>query len=188
MNLRSAISIRLGPYWSCARRTSAGITHVDDKNLPTMVDVSVKLPTVRTAHARSSILLPPAVSILFDGKSSNAEAFTAKKGPIIATAVLAGVMAAKRTADLIPLCHPIPLEDCKINIQYLPNTMMLQIDCVTKTSSKTGVEMEALVGASSAALCVYDMCKGVSHEICIVETKLISKTGGKRDFQRDSSP
>jgi cyclic pyranopterin phosphate synthase len=181
---RKTIALKFTPYRPCAFRGFGDISHVDDNHLPTMVDVSTKVPTVRTAHARTTILLPLAVDELFSGASMKAEAFSAKKGPIISTAVLAGVMAAKRTSDLIPLCHPVPLEDCKISIQHLPEKSALQIDCIAKTSSKTGVEMEALVGSSTAALCVYDMCKGVSHDICITETKLISKTGGKNDYQR----
>jgi cyclic pyranopterin phosphate synthase len=113
------------------------------------------------------------------------------KGPVFATAIIAGVMAAKKTADLIPFCHPVALEDCKITItpqiqQSATERSQLAIDCVVKTTHKTGVEMEAIVGATSAAMCIYDMLKAVSHDITISEIKLMSKTGGKSDFKRTS--
>ena len=92
-------------------------------------------------------------------------------------------MAAKKTGDLIPLCHPLGLENCEIDI-YFDEKRRVVIDCTAKITAKTGVEMEALVGASLAALTIYDMCKAISHEIEILETKLIAKTGGKHDFQR----
>jgi cyclic pyranopterin phosphate synthase len=113
------------------------------------------------------------------------------KGPVFATAIIAGVMAAKKTADLIPFCHPVALEDCKITItpqiqQSATERSLLTIDCVVKTTHKTGVEMEAIVGATNAAMCIYDMLKAVSHDIVISEIKLMSKTGGKSDFKRTS--
>ena len=108
-----------------------------------------------------------------------------KKGPVFSTAIIAGVMAAKKTSELIPFCHPIPLEDCSINIDISDNDpQQVIIDCSVKTSNKTGVEMEALVGATNAALCVYDMLKAVSHDIQIVNVQLMKKTGGKSDFSR----
>jgi cyclic pyranopterin phosphate synthase len=113
------------------------------------------------------------------------------KGPVFATAIIAGVMAAKKTADLIPFCHPVALEDCKITItpqiqQSATERSLLTIDCAVKTTHKTGVEMEAIVGATNAAMCIYDMLKAVSHDIIISEIKLMSKTGGKSDFKRTS--
>ena len=107
------------------------------------------------------------------------------KGPIFTTATIAGVMGAKRTSELIPLCHPIPLEDCDVAITSQRGGTELRVDCRVATSSKTGVEMEALAGCTVAALCVYDMLKAVSHDIVLAETKLMSKRGGKRPFQRD---
>jgi cyclic pyranopterin phosphate synthase len=111
------------------------------------------------------------------------------KGPVFATAIIAGVMAAKKTAGLIPFCHPVALEDCKITImpqiqQSATERSLLTIDCVVKTTHKTGVEMEAIVGATNAAMCIYDMLKAVSHDIIISDIKLMSKTGGKSDFKR----
>ena len=105
------------------------------------------------------------------------------KGPVFATAVIAGVMAAKKTHELIPFCHPLGLENCKIAIEVSGNDAV--IDCRCKVHHKTGVEMEALTGASVAALTIYDMCKAMSHDIVIGETRLMAKTGGKQDFVRD---
>lgn len=107
-----------------------------------------------------------------------------KKGPVFQTAILAGVMAVKKTSDLIPLCHPLAINKCSVDIEVNDNGDIV-IDCMVKVSGKTGVEMEALTGASVAALTIYDMCKGFSHNIIIKETKLIEKTGGKSDFKRD---
>jgi len=105
-----------------------------------------------------------------------------KKGPVFQTAIIAGVMGAKKTAELIPLCHPIGLEDCQIKISVVKSKVV--IDTVATVKSKTGVEMEALTAASVAALTIYDMCKALSHDIVIEEVKLMSKTGGKSDFKR----
>ena len=104
-----------------------------------------------------------------------------KKGPVFATAIIAGVMAAKKTHELIPFCHPLGLENCKITIDVQGQQAV--IDCRCKVHHKTGVEMEALTGASVAALTVYDMCKAMSHDIVISQTRLMAKTGGKQDFR-----
>jgi len=153
------------------------LSHIDENNRPRIVDVSGKTATKRTAHARCVVSLPESVVAAF----ANGELQT-KKGPVIQTAIIAGVMAAKRTSELIPLCHPIGLEDCQIQIG-MSETGELVIDCVTTVHHKTGVEMEALTGASVAALTVYDMCKAMSHDIVIKETRLISKRGGKSDYE-----
>ncbi len=143
-----------------------------------MVDVSEKQVSHRTATARSIVSLPEEVlTQLMDGDIQT------KKGSVFQTAIIAGIMAAKKTGDLIPLCHPLGLDNCSINIQ-LNEQHEVVIDCTASITAKTGVEMEALVGASIAALTVYDMCKALSHDIVIRETKLIEKTGGKRDFKR----
>jgi cyclic pyranopterin phosphate synthase len=141
-----------------------------------MVDVSGKSVTLRTAHARAYVLLPDSVAELFSGAD-----LQSKKGPVFQTAIIAGITASKKTYELIPMCHPIGLEDCTVDIK-LNDDNRVQIDCFTKVSHKTGVEMEALVGATTAALTVYDMCKGVSHDIVIEETRLIEKRGGKSDY------
>jgi len=153
-------------------------THLDEQHQPKMVDVSEKKISQRTAVAQSIVVLPDEVLQKF----SEGDIQT-KKGSVIQTAIIAGIMAAKKTGELIPLCHPLGLENCKINIQ-LQNENELLIECTASITAKTGVEMEALVGASIAALTVYDMCKALSHNIVIKETKLLQKTGGKNDFSR----
>ncbi|MBT8101047.1 MAG: cyclic pyranopterin monophosphate synthase MoaC, partial [Gammaproteobacteria bacterium] len=105
-----------------------------------------------------------------------------KKGPVFATAIIAGVMAAKKTHELIPFCHPLGLEKCDISIRLDGNKAKVRCRC--KVRHKTGVEMEALTGASVAALTIYDMCKALSHDIVISDTRLLSKSGGKQDFER----
>jgi cyclic pyranopterin monophosphate synthase len=107
-----------------------------------------------------------------------------KKGPVFQTAIIAGVMAAKKTGELIPLCHPVGMENCQIQIQVNERREVV-IECMASVTAKTGVEMEALTGASIAALTVYDMCKAFSHNILIKEIRLMEKTGGKRDFISD---
>lgn len=154
------------------------LSHVDEQNRPTMVDVSGKIATDRTAHARTVIELPGEVLAALKGDD-----IATKKGPVFATAIVAGVMGAKRTHELIPFCHPLGLENCKITIEVVEQWAI--IDCRCTVHHKTGVEMEALTGATIAALTVYDMCKALSHDIVIGETRLISKTGGKRDFSHD---
>ena len=141
-----------------------------------MVDVSSKSATDREAVARTIVHLPDAVSAVIDG-----DEIQSKKGPVFATAIIAGVMAAKKTHELIPFCHPLGLENCHIEMTVDSGDVV--IECRCKVHHKTGVEMEALTGASVAALTVYDMCKALSHDIVIGETRLIAKTGGKQDFQ-----
>ena len=154
------------------------LSHIDDGNRPTMVDVSEKAASRREAHARSIVSLPDAVLAALDG-----DEISSKKGPVFATAIIAGVMAAKKTHELIPFCHPLGLEDCSIEIAVEGDNAV--IDCRCRVTHKTGVEMEALTGASVAALTIYDMCKALSHDIVIGETRLMKKTGGKQDFHRD---
>lgn len=143
-----------------------------------MVDVAEKLVSHRVATARSIVSLPGEVLAHLTNDD-----IKSKKGPVFQTAIIAGIMAAKKTGDLIPLCHPLGLDDCTVIIS-INNDNEVVIDCTASITAKTGVEMEALVGASIAALTIYDMCKAMSHDIVIKETKLISKTGGKRDFKR----
>ncbi|MET3980332.1 cyclic pyranopterin phosphate synthase [Mucilaginibacter sp. UYP25] len=153
-------------------------SHLDKDNNPAMVDVSEKQVTHRTATAQSIVVLPDEVlQLLADGELHS------KKGPVFQTAIIAGIMAAKKTGDLIPLCHPLGMDNCKVIIALSAGNEVV-IECTASISAKTGIEMEALVGASIAALTIYDMCKALSHDIVIKETKLISKTGGKRDFKR----
>jgi len=152
-------------------------THIDTSGNPQMVNVSIKKITLRTAHAQA--ILNVGKEILNKIKDNE---LTTKKGPVFQTAILAGVMGAKKTSDLIPLCHPLGLEDCQVQIAVKNNKIVINTTAVI--TGKTGVEMEALTSASIAALTIYDMCKALSHDIIIEEIKLIEKTGGKKDFKR----
>lgn len=156
------------------------LSHIDEKNQPTMVDVGDKAVTQRTAHARARVILPEVVRMAIDGDD-----IKTKKGPVFQTAIIAGTMAVKRTCELIPFCHPIGLDACRINIE-ISQAGEAVIDCHTRVTHKTGIEMEALTGASIAALTIYDMCKALSHDIVISEIRLIEKTGGKSDFRAAS--
>jgi cyclic pyranopterin phosphate synthase len=151
-------------------------SHVNQDNQPAIVDVSGKKVTHRIAHARTLVRVTPEILEHFSDGDIHS-----KKGPVFQTAILAGVMAAKKTWDLIPLCHPISLEDCQIRIDVNEDEV-IQIDCTATATHKTGVEMEALTGATIAALTIYDMCKGMSHDITIEQTRLIEKRGGKQDY------
>ena len=145
------------------------LNHLNENNDPTMVDVSEKNHSVRSATAQTVVELPEELLPYFSGKE-----LILKKGPVFQTAIIAGTMAVKRTHEMIPFCHQIPVESCKIDISL--NHLTVTITCKIKTTYKTGVEMEALHGATVAALTIYDMCKAVSHNILIKETKLLSKT------------
>ncbi len=157
--------------------TKAKLTHVDAANRPRMVDVSGKTPTRRVAIAEAIVEFPDAAA-----KALVASGLRTAKGPIVETAIVAGVMAAKRTHELIPFCHPLALHDCQVRIE-LVDAHRLRIECEVAVTGRTGVEMEAMTGASVAALTVYDMTKALSHEIAIRATRLIEKRGGKRDFR-----
>ncbi|CAI5741549.1 unnamed protein product [Peronospora destructor] len=144
-----------------------------------MVDVGAKKITRRSATARSTIRLPP--TILAKLKRSDGVQLMGPKGPIVTTAVIAGILGAKQTSSLVPFCHPLPLEDCQVRLEVVEPDA-IEVECQVCVTHKTGVEMEALTGSSIAALCVYDMCKALSHDIVIENTRLVEKTGGKRDF------
>lgn len=152
-------------------------THLDAQGNPSMVDVGEKPITKRSATARSIVILDEEIlTHLADNEIKT------KKGPVFQTAIIAGVMAAKKTGELIPLCHPLGLENCQITIK-INDKKEVVILCTASLSGKTGIEMEALTGASVAALTIYDMCKAFSHNIVIKETRLIAKSGGKSDFR-----
>lgn len=153
-------------------------THLDKEGNPQMVDVGKKSITERTAKASCTVIVPPEIIALFE----NDEIHT-KKGPVFQTAILAGIMAIKKTAELIPLCHPLMLSSSNVSIE-INEQKHIEIESEVKLSGKTGVEMEALTGASVAALTIYDMCKGFSHDIQITNIQLKEKTGGKNDFKR----
>jgi cyclic pyranopterin phosphate synthase len=152
-------------------------THIDATGNPQMVDVSEKKISKRVAKAQAIVRLGKKII----GQMKGDELIT-KKGPVFQTAIIAGVMAAKRTHELIPFCHPLALEDCKIRIAVKNNKAIIDTEAVI--TSKTGVEMEALTAASVAALTVYDMCKALSHNIIIESVRLMEKSGGKKDFKR----
>jgi cyclic pyranopterin monophosphate synthase len=153
------------------------LTHVTPQGQPTMVAVGEKAVTARSAWAQARLRVPASLG----ERLANGELQTAK-GPVFATAIIAGTMGCKRTSDLIPFCHPIALEDCKLAVAMADATTIV-IDCRVATHHKTGVEMEALTGASIAALTVYDMCKALSHDLVIEQVRLMEKRGGKRDFR-----
>jgi cyclic pyranopterin monophosphate synthase len=155
----------------------SNFTHLDKKGNPSMVNVGEKAITKRSATARSIVVLDQIIMNQFEK-----EDIQTPKGPVFQIAIIAGVMAAKKTGELIPLCHPLGLDNCQISITVLNNTE-LEILCTASLSGKTGVEMEALTGASVAALTIYDMCKALSHNIIVKETRLVEKTGGKNDFK-----
>lgn len=155
------------------------LSHIDDSGQPAMVDVGKKPITHRIARARSIVVLDHEIM-----KHLQSGEIHSPKGPVFQTAVIAGTMAAKKTGELIPLCHPIGLDDLKIQIS-VRNEIEVVIDCTASIHARTGVEMEALTGATVAALTIYDMCKAMSHDIIIKETCLMEKRGGKRDFLRE---
>jgi cyclic pyranopterin phosphate synthase len=158
-------------------KRSPKLTHLDAANRPTMVDVGDKAITRREASAEALVKLPAAVA-----RELKRTGHRTKKGPVFDTAIIAGVLAAKRTHELIPFCHPLPLQSIKITVETCRGG--LRVQCVVAVSHTTGVEMEALTGASVAALTIYDMCKAMSHEMEIGPVRLLHKTGGKRDYHR----
>lgn len=157
--------------------TKPSFTHVDTNNNPIMVNVSEKNITKRIAHAQGYIEVSSEImSLLINGDIQT------KKGPVFHTAIIAGTMAVKKTSDLIPFCHPLLIEGCKLEIVPVLNQNKIQIDCIVEITGKTGVEMEALTGVSIAALTIYDMCKAITHQMTIGEIKLLKKSGGKSDI------
>lgn len=156
------------------------LTHTTDSGNPSMMDVSGKVATRRVARAQAIVNVGPEIVAMIKDQE-----IMTKKGPVFQTAIIAGVMGAKHTPSLIPLCHPIGLEDCQVEINVVGDKIVIGTSAII--TSKTGVEMEALTAASVAALTIYDMCKAMSHHIVIEEIKLMEKTGGKKDFKRDAN-
>ena len=154
------------------------LTHIDVDGRPRMVDVGAKAVTRREAIAEVRVRFPSEVA-----ETLRETGLRSAKGSIIDTAIIAGTMAVKRTSELIPFCHPLPIENCHIGIDFVSATE-LAIRCTVAITHKTGVEMEALTGASVAALTVYDMCKALSHEIVIDGLRLVEKSGGKRRVEQ----
>ncbi len=156
-------------------------THLDANSNPTMVDVGDKAATKRSATAEARVRFPPAVAAAL-----RESGLRSPKGPVFDTAVVAGVMGAKRTHELIPFCHPLGLENCRISIDLEGDAAVIR--CTVSVHHKTGVEMEALTGASIAALTIYDMCKALSHDIVIGDVRLLAKDGGRSSYALKGTP
>ena len=149
-----------------------GLTHIDADGSARMVDVSDKNVTRRSATARASVLMSAeTLALIMDG--------SVKKGDVLSVARLAGIMAAKRTADLIPLCHPLALENISVVLECDSERNAVDIEATCRVTDRTGVEMEALTAVSVAALTVYDMCKAADRGMKITEIRLARKTGGR---------
>jgi cyclic pyranopterin phosphate synthase len=148
------------------------LTHLDERGQANMVDVGEKADSVREAIARGAIRLQPATLAMITGG-------TAPKGDVLATARIAGIMAAKRASDLIPLCHPLMLTRVAVEITPDAASSSLRIEATVRTTGKTGVEMEALTAVSVAALTIYDMCKAVDRGMRITDIRLAEKRGGR---------
>jgi molybdenum cofactor biosynthesis protein C len=147
-------------------------THINANGEANMVDVSAKADTVREARAEAYIrMAPETLQMILSGQHH--------KGDVFATARIAGIQAAKRTWELIPLCHPLLLSKVEVSLTALPETNQVRIESLCKLSGKTGVEMEALTAASVAALTIYDMCKAVQKDMVIETVRLLEKRGGK---------
>ena len=155
--------------------SSSGLTHLDEHGRPAMVDVSGKAVTAREARAECRVAFPSEVAARL-----RESGLRSAKGGIVDTAVIAGTMAVKRTHELIPFCHPLPIDGCRLAIDW-DGEDALRIECSVRTTHRTGVEMEALTGATVAALTVYDMCKALSHDIVLGPARLLAKRGGRHD-------
>ncbi|GBR70450.1 cyclic pyranopterin monophosphate synthase MoaC [Gluconobacter kanchanaburiensis] len=154
------------------------LTHVNERGEdPRMVDISGKDVTERSAHAQARLVFPSEMA-----RTLSEAGFMTAKGAVLTVAQIAGVMGVKSTSQLIPLCHPLSLSGCRVDITIEGDEAV--IDCRVSCKGRTGVEMEALTGASVAALTIYDMCKAMSHDMIIRDVRLMGKAGGKRDFQR----
>lgn len=158
---------------------SEGLTHIDETGRPGMVDVSAKAETRREATASSTVRFSPAIwdRLIESG-------FTSSKGSLLDVAIIAGTTGVKQTAHLIPFCHPIPISSCKFRVERDGEAQTVTFICTVSCHGRTGVEMEALTGASVAALALYDMTKALGHEITIEQVHLLAKTGGKSDYAR----
>jgi len=158
------------------KRMKDHFTHINKDKHPKMVNVGDKKRTKRTAIAKAGMFLGKEIISHF-----NKEELTTKKGPVFQTAIIAGIQAVKKTAELIPMCHPLLINGVDITIK-ITDIESIEITCKVEIEGKTGVEMEALTGVSITALTIYDMCKSISQKMVIKETKLLKKTGGKSDI------
>jgi cyclic pyranopterin phosphate synthase len=154
-------------------------SHLNENDQPRMVNVGLKKVTVRRATAKADMFLGTELIAMFE----NNELKTAK-GPVFQTAIIAGIQAVKKTQELIPMCHPLMIDGVDINVG-IKDAEHIELECTVTIEGKTGVEMEALTGASIAALTVYDMCKSVSKEMRIEQVRLVEKTGGKSDYKNE---
>ena len=154
-------------------------SHIGNKNQPKMVNVGDKKITKRKATAIAKMFLGKEIISHFKN-----DELTTKKGPVFQTAIIAGIQAVKKTAELIPMCHPLLINGVDIAIDIIDNEH-IEIECSVFIEGKTGVEMEALTGANIAALTVYDMCKAISQKMIIKEVKLVEKSGGKSDIKNE---
>jgi cyclic pyranopterin monophosphate synthase len=160
---------------STASEAATPLSHIDPAGLPRMVDVGGKNATDRIATAQARVRFPPEVAVRL-----REAGYVTPKGAVLTVAQLAGVMGAKATPQLIPLCHPLALERCDVAIHVEGDEA--RVTCTVACHGRTGVEMEALTGATVAALAVYDMCKAWSHDIVIGEVRLLAKRGGRHDL------
>lgn len=156
------------------------LNHFDGAGNAIMVDVSEKKITERTATASGKIIVSAEIFKMIENG-------TAKKGDVLGVARIAGIMAAKKTSEIIPLCHPLPITHCEINFEMLQEESAVKVSATVKVDGKTGVEMEALHAVSAALLTVYDMCKAVDKKMEITNIRLESKSGGKSDFKNSFS-
>ncbi|MGG6229779.1 cyclic pyranopterin monophosphate synthase MoaC [Tenacibaculum sp. SDUM215027] len=155
----------------------SNFSHINEQNQPKMVNVSDKKITKRTAISKATMFLGSEIVSHF----SNDELIT-KKGPVFQTAIIAGIQAVKKTSDIIPMCHPLLINGVDIDINIIDDEHA-EVFCKVTIEGKTGVEMEALTGASATCLTIYDMCKAISQKMVIQEIKLVEKTGGKSDIK-----
>lgn len=156
------------------------LSHLGEDGRPQMVDISDKAVSDRSAVAESAVVFPLAMADMLRGSDMRA-----KKGPVIDTAIIAGTTAVKRCHELIPFCHPLPIDGCRIAIDW-GDERTLGIRCEVRTRHATGIEMEALTGASVAALTIYDMCKALGHGMSIGPTRLLHKRGGRHDYDAEA--
>ncbi|WP_308367337.1 MULTISPECIES: cyclic pyranopterin monophosphate synthase MoaC [unclassified Microbulbifer] len=157
------------------------LTHLNSRGEANMLDVTDKAVTDRSARAESAVSMSAeAFALLVDGSH--------RKGDVLAVARIAGIQAAKKTAELIPLCHPLALTKVKVQFELLPNENRVRVESYCRLAGRTGVEMEALTAAAVAALTIYDMCKAVDPAMCIGPTRLLKKSGGKRgEWRREDA-
>ncbi|WP_196889534.1 cyclic pyranopterin monophosphate synthase MoaC [Aureivirga sp. CE67] len=153
-------------------------THLNEENQPKMVNVGAKKITKRTATAKAEMFLGKEIISHFEGNE-----LKTKKGPVFQTAIIAGIQAVKKTSDIIPMCHPLLINGVDVDIQIVDEEN-IKILCTVSIEGKTGVEMEALTGATATALTVYDMCKAISQDMVIQKVELLEKTGGKSDIKK----